>query len=730
MKKMSVTILSLLAVLGAFARPASVDDYTMIGKFVEQEAAPSVPAPMVFTDGDANCLQLSADGKSIDKIDTKTGKAVETIFSVDNTRETTLQSIEGFTMSKSGMYMLVWNNSREQYRHSFTAQYYVYEFRSRILQPLSTERPRQQAPIFSPDSRMVAYVADNNIYLKKVDYGTDIAVTKDGKANEIINGIPDWTYQEEFSTTCSMAWAPDNLTLCYLKYNEKDVPLYSFPLYEGDCPAMPSYALYPGSFTYKYPVAGEKNSQVTLHSYNIETRKTLNLKLPDNRIEYIPRIMYGPTPEQLLAVGLNREQNKMELFSVNPKSNVAKSLLVEQSKAWIAPDCYEKITLAGDHFVIASTRTGYQHFYSYSYSGALLGAITSGNHDVTDYYGYNAQTGCHFFQTTADGAINRTIYKVDRKGRQTLVSPRSGYSFATFSPDCNNFVMCHSDATTAPVYTINSAVTGKALRTLVDNKTYAAQFATAPKAEFFTMENDGVTLNGSIIKPSDFDSSRRYPVIMNQYSGPGSQEVLNRWSMGWANYFATRGYVVITVDGRGTGGRGRAFMDVVYKRLGHFESIDQVAAANYAASLPFCDPDRIGIYGWSYGGYETIMAASQKNAPYAAAVAVAPVTDWRFYDTVYAERYMLTPQMNEAGYREASAITIAADRKCPLLIISGTADDNVHFYNTLHYMTALESNGMWADMMAVPNANHFIRGCGKRSLVYARMLDYFNRNMK
>lgn len=730
MKKIIAALIAVSMAGTINARISRVSDYTDIARYVESEAAPTSPRAMTFTDGDNSYLQLNEERTAIEKFDTKSGKAIETVFKADYTRESTVSSIEGFTVSPNGMYMLVWTNSESQYRHSFTAEYYVYEFRTRILQPLSTERPRQQAPIFSPDGRMVAYAADNNIYIKKVDYGTDIPVTTDGKVNEVINGIPDWTYQEEFATTRSMTWAPDNLTLCYLKYNEKEVPLYSFPLYEGDCPAMSQYALYPGAFTYKYPVAGERNSTVTLHSYNIETRKTLNLQLPDGKIEYIPRIMYGPTAEQLLAVSLNREQNRMEVFSVNPKSNVAKSLLVETSNAWIAPESYEDITLLPDFFVIASSRTGYQHYYRYAYTGALLGAITTGDYDVTKYYGYNAATGCHFFQSTAEGAVNRTIYRLDRKGVKTAISPLKGYSNATFGPACNNYVLSHSDITTPTVYTINAAATGKAIRTLVDNKTYAAKYANAPKAELFTMQSDGNTLNGYIIKPANFDPSKRYPVVMSQYSGPGSQEVLNRWTMNWANYFATQGYVVISVDGRGTGGRGRAFMDVVYKRLGHYESIDQVAAARYAASLPFVDPNRIGIYGWSYGGYETIMASSQKDAPYAAAVAVAPVTDWRFYDTVYAERYMQTPQMNESGYREASAITIAADRKCPLLIISGTADDNVHFYNTLHYMTKLESMGMWIDMMAVPNANHFITGCGKRSLVYARMLDYFNNNMK
>lgn len=727
----AIASLSFCAVATANAETISeVADFKSIADYVEPQAQPEHMRPVTFIEDDNYYLQLSPDHKSIIKYETKTGKEVEAVFKVDYTRETTLSSIQGFILSPEESKIMVWTDEQEQYRHSYSAKYYVYERRSRLLTPLSEERERQQSPVFSPDGRMVAYVSGNNIFLKKLDYGTDIAVTKDGEVNKIINGVPDWTYQEEFSTTCSMTWSPDNMMLCYLKYDETDVPTYSFPLYEGDCPEMADYELYPGTFSYKYPVAGQKNSVVTLHSYNIETRKTIALSLPDKRIEYIPRIMYGPTAEQLIAVGLNREQNRMEVYSVNPKSNVAKSLLVETSNAWIAPDSYEKIRLLPDFFVIASSRTGYQHFYKYSYNGALMGAITTGDYDVTDYYGYDRARATHFYQSTATGAINRVISSIDAKQRVTQLTPAEGYASATFSPTMHYYFVSYSNVTTAPAYTLYAATSPKPVRTILDNSEYMKRYSSTPKPEFFTMTSDGVTLNGYMIKPAGFTPSGKYPVIMNQYSGPGSQEVLNKWSVSWANYFAEQGYVIITVDGRGTGGRGRKFMDAVYKNLGHYESIDQLAAARYAASLPYVDANRIGIYGWSYGGYETIMAVSQNNAPYAAAVAVAPVTDWRFYDTVYAERYMLTPEQNASGYKSSSCLSIAGQRTCPLLIITGTADDNVHFYNTVHYTTKVEQLDKWTDLMIVPNANHFIRGCGKRSLVYSRMLDYFNRNMK
>ena len=725
------TIITLgLCALGASA--AGVKDYPEIGRYVNgsENRPESEPQWQYAADG-SGYLALSSDGKRIVKYDIKTGKELETLMDLDHTRETTLSSIESFEVSPDGSKIMVSRNSEMIYRRSFTAEYFVYEIRSRLLRPLSTDHPRQQAPIFSPNGRMVAFVADNNIYIKKLDFNSEVAVTTNGAKNRIINGVPDWTYEEEFSTSCSMAWAPDDQTLCYLSYNETDVPEFSFQLYEGACERLPQYALYPGEFSYKYPVAGQKNSIVTLHSYDVDNRKVKNIDLKDSKIEYIPRIAYGPTADQLMVTTLNRDQTRMELYNVNPRSTTFKSVLVEQWNAWLSPQTYEDIRFNKDGFIVFSCRTGYQHLYAYSYSGALQRTLTSGDFDVTDYYGFDAATGCHYYQSTQTGAINRTVCKVDAKGRVTMLSPEKGNAaLQSCSPSMSHYVLRYSNAQTAPSYQLIASASGKTVRKLTDNAAYQARWADAPKPEFFTMQSDGVTLNGYIIKPAGFDASKKYPVIMSQYSGPGSQEVLDRWSIGAENYFARAGYVVVCVDGRGTGGRGRKFMDVVYRNLGHYESIDQVAAARHTASLPYVDPSRIAIYGWSYGGYETIMAASQPGAPYAAAVAVAPVTDWRFYDTIYAERYMLTPQQNPEGYRSSSAMTHIESRNCPLLIIHGTADDNVHLLNSIQYAAEVENHGMWLDMLLFANKNHSIYGCNAREVVYGKLLDYLKVNMK
>lgn len=726
---MKTILLSAIALaISLTCTAARVKDFPEIERYTQGEQIPARLPQFQYTPDGTAYLQLSADGKRVVKHDLRTGKELETLMDLTHTRETTLGHIDGFRISPEGSKILVYRDTHRIYRRSSTAAHYVYEIRTRQLRPLSTDHPRQQAPEFSPDGRMIAFAADNNLYIKKLDYWSEVQVTTDGKKNHIINGIPDWTYEEEFSTTRSFCWSPDNLVLCFLKYDETDVPSFSFPLYEGTCNPMKQYALYPGDFTYKYPVAGQKNSTVTLHSYDVETRKLKEITLPGTQTEYIPSIAFGHASDRLMVATLNRAQTRMELFSVNPKSTVARSVLVEEWKAWLDPATYENITYQPDGFVVFSCRSGYKHLYEYSYAGALKRQITSGNFDVEAYYGVNT-AGTHFYQSTASGAINRTVCSIDRKNNVATLSPAQGTASASFSPDMAYYVYSYSNVNTPPAYVLRSAANHKEVRPLLDNTDYGRRWASAPKAEFFTFNSGGNTLNGYIIKPSGFDASKKYPVIMYQYQGPGSQSVLNRWNIDYNNFFAKCGFVVVCVDGRGTGGRGRAFQDAVYKHLGYYESIDQIAAANYAAALPYVDASRIGIFGWSYGGYEAIMASSQANAPYAAAVAVAPVTDWRYYDTVYAERYMLTPQENADGYDEASTFTYINNRRCPLLIMHGTADDNVHFFNSVQYASATESEGRWLDMLIFPNMDHSINGCSARAVVIGRLLDYFKHQM-
>ncbi len=671
-------------------------------------------------------LTLSDNGKVIEQRDVKSGKVTGTLVDLANTRENTIENIEGFELSPDGSKVLLWRDVRPIYRHSYTASYYVYEVRSRLLRPLSDNFRSQRMAKFAPNSRMVAFVGgDNNIYLKKLDYNTEVAVTTDGEINSVINGVPDWTYEEEFTTDCSMIFSPDSETFCFLRYNEQQVPLYSLPVYEGTCDPHKEYALYPGEYSYKYPVAGQPNSKVTLHSYDIDERKLSELTLPGS-FEYIPRIFY--TPEgKVLAVTLNRDQNRMEIYSVNPASKVAKSVFVDESKAWISPETYEDLQICADGFIVNSSRSGFASLYKYSYTGALLRTVCEQQSDVTACYGQDA-AGNIYYQIAAPTPLDRTVCRLDIKGKTTTLGENDGWNVASFSTDMNYVVVNHSNATTVPVYTLYKG-NGSKVRVLEDNAAYAARVADLPKCEFITVPSDGNTLNAYIIKPAGFDPSKKYPVVMHQYSGPGSQSVCNRWQLDWQQYFAMQGFVVVCVDGRGTGGRGTAFRDAVYRNLGHYETIDQINAARYIAAMPGIDGKRIGISGWSYGGYEALMCATVKGTPFAAACSVAPVTDWHYYDTVYAERYMLTPQQNFEGYEQSSPLNRAANLACPLMLMYGTSDDNVHPANSLQFASALQSAGLLFDMMVFPNMNHSINGCNARAVVYANMLRFFKREL-
>ncbi len=713
----SAMMLSLPAMAGSV-----VED---IASYVYPANRAKGPGAMHYMADGKTYVALADDNTRLVRYDIRSGEEVGVIIDVNTTRDNKVKQIGGFQFSADESHILIYDKSTPVYRRSFKASYYVYEVRHNVLTPLSIEHPVQQAPIWSPDGRMVAFAADNNIYVRKLDYNTEVAVTTDGEINKVINGTADWVYEEEFGVTCSMAWAPDNSTLCYIRYDESRVPLYSFPLYEGTCNPMPQYALYPGSYTYKYPVAGEPNSTVSLRSYDVDTRKTKTIEFNDGRIEYIPRIAYAGSADRLMVSTLNRAQNRLEVYSVNPKSTVARSVYVDEVlDGWIEEDAYQGAVYYPDFFVIASERSGYNQLYQYSYAGSLMRQLTEGDYDVTAYYGYDAAKGLHYYQSTASGPINRVVSSVDAKGRVSMIGEEQGTTALSFSSDMAYYTMSYSNVTTPPVYTLYGG--GKKLRVLEDNEALRQRMASMPVKEFFQFNSAGNMLNGSILKPLDFSPSRKYPVIMSQYSGPGSQEVLNRWRFDWDYYYVQQGYIVISVDGRGTGGRGREFKMCTYRNLGKYETEDQVAAAKYARALPCVS--KVGIYGWSFGGYETLMAASSYG--YDAAVAVAPVTSWRYYDSIYTERFMLTPAENEDGYNESAPINKVSTMNTPLLIMHGTADDNVHLMNTMQYVSVLQSAGKMCDMFLFPNMNHSINGCNARALVYGRMLEFFDAKLK
>ena len=671
---------------------------------------------------------VSKDGRKIDIYSYETGKKTGTLFDLDAVKgELKIDSFDGYKVSENGRKILLWNDVKGIWRYSFTAEYYVYDTMRGTMQRVSA-KGAQRGAIMSHDGLRVAYVRDNNVFISNLDYKTDIAVTDDGAVNRISNGAPDWVYEEEFGVQCSLCWSGDDQTLAFVKWNETDVPAYSFDDYRSFCGKDPLGDPYPASFTYKYPLPGYPNSLVSVHAYDLNSRVTKEMDLKLGKDDYVPDIQFDGKGERLMVMKLNRDQNDLRIFSVNPSSTVAVQVYSEQSNAWIDNDVYNMVSYGPESFVIASDRSGWTHLYEYGYNGKQLRQITSGEYNVTAYYG-KSDNGTHFMQTTRLGAVNRNVVSVDAKGVVKLLHDMPGWESCAFSKDYSYYVRNWSDLKTPPQYTVWSTA-GKKISELEMNSRYAEKYAAAPKFELTTVKNDeGEDMYAMIMKPSGFSDSGRYPLMMYQYNGPGSQLVTNKWQLDGLNYIAQSGYVVAVVDGRGTGGRSAAWRQCVYMHLGIYETKDQIAGANAIARLPYIDASRMSLFGWSYGGYMTLMEMTAENTPFKCGVAMAAVTDWRWYDSIYTERFMRTPAQNEAGYQESSAIGRTHRLKGRLLIMSGSSDDNVHFYNTLKYTSKLNFEGHLFDMMVFTGMDHSLRTCNARTQLYRKVVDFLDTNL-
>ncbi len=671
---------------------------------------------------------VSKDGRKIDIYSYETGKKTGTLFDLDAVKgQVKIDSFSGYQVSENGRKILLWNDVKGIWRYSFTAEYYVYDTMRGTMQKVST-KGAQRGATMSHDGLRIAYVRDNNVFISNLDYKTDIAVTTDGEVNKITNGAPDWVYEEEFGVQCTLRWSGDDQTLAFVKWNETDVPAYSFDDYRSFCDKDPLGDPYPSSFTYKYPLPGYPNSQVSVHAYDLNSRVTKEMDIQLGKDDYVPDIQFDGKGERLMVMKLNRDQNDIRIYSVNPASTVATQVYAEQSKAWIDNDVYNMVHYGDDSFVIASDRSGWTHLYEYSYNGRQIRQITNGDFNVTAYYGKSA-AGIHFMQTTKLGAVNRNVASVDAKGVLKLLHDMPGWESCEFSKDFSYYVRNWSDLQTPPQYTVWSTA-GKKISELEMNASYAAKYAGAPKFELTTVKNDeGAEMDAMIMKPSGFSESKKYPLMMYQYNGPGSQEVTNKWHLDGLNFIAQSGYVVATVDGRGTGGRSAAWMQSVYMHLGKYETIDQIAGANAIARLPYVDASKMSLFGWSYGGYMTLMEMTAENSPFKCGIAMAAVTDWRWYDSIYTERFMRTPAQNESGYKEASAIARTHRLKGRLLIMSGSSDDNVHFYNTLKYTSKLSYEGHLFDMMVFTGMDHSLRTCNARTQLYRRVVDFLDTNL-
>lgn len=682
--------------------------------------------------------RISADGKRIEEYSFKTGKRTAVLFDIDHTQGEKITSFDGYIMSPDGTRMLISTNRKAVYRRSYKANFYIYTIKSRKLEKLSDGGP-QQCPVWSPDGLQVAFVRDNNIFLVKLLYdNAENQVTKDGKFNEVINGIPDWVNEEEFEFNTALTFNADGTMLCWLRYDEKDVKQYSLQLYKGSNPERKEFAEYPGLYSYKYPKAGTDNSKVTAWSYDIKSHRIQKLQVPVDADGYMPRIMPTPNADKILVYTMPRHQDVLNLYAVNPRSTVAHLLLKESVKKYVEEEAVASIKIGDNNILVPSDRDGYMHLYVYNHNGQLLRKVAPGNYDITAVYGLDEATGDIYYQAAALNPHDRQVYVAHKNGKIERLTNQKGWNSAVFSGDCKYFLNTWSNYDTPYVYTTRSN-DGKVIATNVDNKALKekiTKYGWTKKETFTFTTSEGVKLDGWMVKPANFDASKKYPVIMFQYSGPGNQQVVNSWSAGsmgqggaFDEYLAQQGFIVVCVDGRGTGGRGAEFEKCTYLKLGDLESKDQVETALYLGSLPYVDKNNIGIWGWSYGGFNTLMSMSEGRPVFKAGVAVAPPTSYRFYDTIYTERYMRTPQENPTGYDDCP-ISRASKLNGALLICHGSADDNVHPQNTFEYAEALVQADKDFKENFYTNRNHSIFGGNTRNHLLRQIAEWFETHLK
>lgn len=667
---------------------------------------------------------MNKDRSMIIKYSYRTGNPVDTLFNARTARESTFDDFDGYDISSTGHHILVWRETEPIYRRSFKAMVYDYDVRRNYVKPVSDSKNKQMIPTYSPDGRMCAYVVDNNIWIRKFDYDTEVQVTKDGELNKILNGITDWVYEEEFAVTNLMAWSPDSEYLTYVRFDESEVPEYSMQMWGN--------GLYPGYYNFKYPKAGENNSKVTVHSYSVATKDIKELKVPVEGDYYIPRITFTTNSDQLAVMTLNRQQNVFNMYYVNPKSGVSRLILRDENKCYVDSEWLTSIHFNPSGFTYVSEQDGYSHIYLYSPTGVMQRQVTKGNWDVTRLIGYDDATKVVYYESAEESPLRRSVYKIDQKGVKTKLSEGEGTNSADFSANYAYFVNNYSNANTPAVITVNETKSKKVLRVLQDNAALREKLANTSfsKKEFFKVHTaSDIELNAWIVKPVDFDESKKYPVLMVQYSGPNSQQVLDKYGFDWEHYLAANGIIVVSVDGRGTGARGEAFRKCTYLRMGDLESRDQVEAAQALGKQPYVDAKRIAIWGWSFGGYNTLMSMSVGNGTFKAGIAVAPPTDWKYYDSVYTERFMRTPKENFSGYAATSPIRLAKDLQGKLLLVHGTADDNVHFQQTMDYAEALVQAGKQFDMQVYKDRNHSIYGGNTRYHLYTRMSNFLLDNL-
>ncbi len=631
--------------------------------------------------------------------------------------------LRGYSFSKDEQKLLIPTKTESIYRWSSKSNFYVWDIQKGILNALSANG-KQRLADFSPDGRKVAFVRENNLFVKDLLTGEEKQLTLDGKDRYVINGTTDWVYEEEFGFTKGFFWSPDGSKIAFYRFDESDVVEYEMQLW-GD--------LYPEMHKYKYPKAGEDNSLVSIHIYDLKTGNTLTADVGNKTDQYIPRIKWSANPGILAIQSLNRLQNKLEILLVDAENGTSNVIYTEENKYYI--DITDDLDFIDEeHFIISSEMSGYNHLYYYNIQGTLIKQLTSGDWDVTSLQGYDAKRKRVIFEAAKSSPLNRDLMAASLDGEMEVLSPKEGSNHASFSKNFDYYINTFSDANTPPYITVNKA-NGKVIRVLEENTDLMdklKEFGFSERQFFDLPIEEGLTLNAWKILPPDFDPAKEYPVLMYVYGGPGSQTVQNSWGGGqlWYQLLAQQGIVCISVDNRGTGARGEEFKKMTYLQLGKYETMDQISAAKYLAKLSWVDEKHIGIFGWSYGGFMATLCMTKGADIFDVGIAVAPVTNWKYYDNIYTERFMRTPQENPDGYEDNSPINFTDQMEGKYLLVHGTADDNVHVQNTIDLITALVESDKQFDLQIYPNKNHGIYGGNTRFHLYTKLTGFLLENLK
>ena len=660
---------------------------------------------------------------SVDIYSYKTQKKIETVVSSKGLLQ--LNYFTDYVFSQDEHKLLLATEGESIYRYSSRALYFVYDRKTKAITRVSEEKI--QEPTFSPDGTKVAYVLENNIYIFDIKTKTTAQITFDGKKNEIINGITDWVYEEEFAFVRAFKWNATGTKIAFIRFDETKVPEYKMTIYGN--------GLYPTQDAFKYPKAGETNANVSLHLFDIKENVIKDLNVSKAYTDfYIPRFMWTGKADILSVQMLNREQNTLDLWFLDTNTRTSKLVLAETDKAYV--EVTDNLTFLDDNsFIWTSEKDGFNHIYHYSENGILKNQITKGNWEVTDFYGYSEKTNTIFYQSTEQGSIYRNVFSINLNGREKKqLSSKTGTNEADFSADYSLFINTFSSTTTPPEFTLNSSKTGALIKVIKDNSGLSTKLSgyNMVKKELSTIDVNGNALNMWMLKPPNFDASKSYPMLMYQYSGPGSQQVADAWHSVndyWFQLLAQQGYIVTCVDGRGTGYKGAEFKKITQGNLGAYEVEDQIEAAKQLGSLPYVNSNKIGIWGWSYGGFMSANCLFKANDTFKMAIAVAPVSSWRFYDTIYTERYLGKPQDNPKGYDDNSPIEHVEKLKGDFLVVHGSADDNVHLQNTIRLTEALIQANKDFDWLIYPDKNHGIYGGNTRLHLYKKMTNFIHETL-